>query len=793
MSYTKYGYFDHDHREFVICTPNTPAPWINYLMGQDLQAFISQGAGGTGWFREPVHGRLTRYRFNGLPVDSPGFYLYIRDGETLWNPSFYPVMTELDSYECRHAPGITRFLSSKNGVSAEVRYFISPDDNVMIWDVALTNQTRADKHLTLDTYLEFSLHGYAKDTEAFLVCGNQYRAWFDRTVNGVMVDYFAWESPFFGQSIFAATQNVQGFDVDRDRFIGAGRTEANPIGLERGLAGSELRNGGRYSCGVLENTFVIPPGETRRIAYLHAVSENMADSRKLVRKYQSPEVIDRACARVRRQWDETLSTAQVATPVPELNAMLNTWFPYNCRVTYNVSRSISSRHTGSGDALRFRDSMQDTMPAVTFFPQEARARILRLYGTMLASGKTVTGVNPQTLQTNDIAWTRIDGALWGVFTVYRYLAETGDYALLDEVVPYYDAGEGTILDHLLRGMRFIGEHDGGQGLPLIFDVDWNDMLTLFSSAYRDVQSVMVAEQFIYAARLLLEILSVQEQPTEHSWLDGKIRQYTTVLNSDACWDGAWFKRLLMDGMVMGSRSNNEGQIFLNAQSWAVIAGTLDSDKTRQAMDSASRQLATEYGIRLFTPPFTKMLDNTTRFNCNAPGAGENGGIFLHANTWAVMAEALLGNAERAWAYYSSILPPMLAKDPDRYGNEPYAFSSWVYGPDHEQFGRGQLSWLTGGASWMHTVGWEYILGVRPTLAGIVISPCTPPDWKSYRVCRHIRGCRYEIEVCNPHGLLPHSGISIEVGGKVLPGNVLPYASEDVCRVRVTIGNPHTPA
>ncbi len=789
MSYTKYGYFDHDHREFVICNPNTPAPWINYLMGKDLQAFISQGAGGTGWFREPVHGRLTRYRFNGLPVDSPGFYLYIRDGETVWNPSFYPVMTELDRFECRHAPGSTRFLATKNGVRADVRYFIPPDDNVMIWDVTLTNETDAAKHLTLNTYVEFSLHGYEKDTEAFLVCGNQYRAWFDRAVNGVMLDYFAWEAPFFGKSIFAATQKVQGFDVDRDIFIGAGRTEANPLGLEHGLAGSELRDGGRYSCGVLENTLVIPPGETRRIAYLHAVSEQMTESRKLIRKYQRPAAIDRAYARVRQQWDETLSAAQVTTPVPELNAMLNTWFPVNCTVTNKVSRSISSRHTGSGDALRFRDSMQDAMPAVTFFPEFARARILKLYQTMLASGKTVTGVNPQTMQTTDMAWTRIDAALWGVFTVYRYLAETDDFTLLDEVVPYYDTGEGTILDHILRGMRFIGEHDGGQGLPLIFDVDWNDMLTLFSSAYRDVQSVMVAEQFIYAARLLIEMLTVAKQPVEQSWLGEKIRHYTTVLNSDACWDGAWFKRLLMDGMVMGSRSNKEAKIFLNAQSWAVIAGTLDSVKTHRAMDSANRKLATEYGIRLFTPPFTTMLDRKTPFNSNAPGAGENGGIFLHANTWAVMAEALLGNDERAWAYYSAILPPMLAKDPDRYGNEPYAFSSWVYGPDHEQFGRGQLAWLTGGASWMHTVGWEYILGVRPTLTGIVISPCTPRDWKSYQVCRRIRGCRYEIEVRNPHGLPSTSGISIAVDGVVQPTNVLPYSFKSVCRVVVTIGPP----
>lgn len=785
-SYSKYGRFDERSREFVITDPRTPAPWINYLMGRDLHAFISQGAGGTAWFREPAHGRLTRYRFNGLPVDSPGFYLYIKDGAQVWNPSYFPVMARLDQYECRHAPGVTRFVSAKNGVAAEVRYFIPPEDSIMIWDATLTNNTRATKRLQLYTYVEFSLHGVFKDTEAFLVCGNQYRAYFDRAANGIVVDYFAWEAPFMGKSIFASTRKTRRFDVDRNVFVGAGRSEANPVGLERGLSNSELRDGGRYSCGVLENELVIPPGATRRIAYLHAVTENLAASRRLVRKYSAPAAVDRARARLRRHWETTLSAAQVATPDPALNALLNTWFPYNCRVTFNISRSISSRHTGGGDALRFRDSMQDTMPAVTFFPQAARAKILKIYRTMLASGKTVCGVNPQTMLTDDTKWTRIDGALWGVFTVYRYLAETGDYALLDEVVPYYDKGRGTILDHLLRGMRFIGDHDGGCGLPKIFDVDWNDMLTLFSRAYRDVQSVMVAEQFIYAARLLIEILDAVRRPAARPWLERKIHRYTAVLNSSACWDGAWFKRLLMKDRVMGSRRNREGKIFLNAQSWAVIAGELDPAKTRQAMDSVRARLATECGIRLFAPPFTKMLDNRTPFHCNTPGAGENGGIFLHANTWAVIAEALLGNAGRAWEYYRSILPSALSgRDPDRYANEPYVFSSWVYGPDHERFGNGQLAWLTGGASWMHTVGLEYILGVRPTLKGIVFSPCVPGHWKSYALRRRLRGCMYDVVVNNPRGPAA-GGVRVVADGRTLPGNMLSYSSARSCRVTVTI-------
>lgn len=782
----RYGKFDEARREYVITRPDTPAPWVNYLMGRDLYAIVSQTAGGLAFYKEPAEGRLTRYRFNGLPVDSPGFYLYIQDGRTTWSPSFRPVCAPLDRFECRHGLGYTRFDSESHGVRAEMTYLIPPDDNVFLWSIRLTNTSSEPRRLKITTYVEFSLHGFMKDTLAYSVCGNQWRLWFDKRLNGIRSKYFAFEGIFHGQCIFASNRPVRAFDVDRDRFIGPGRTEVNPLGIEKGLGNSEVPDGGRHACGALQNVVTLKPGETRHVLYRYAVSERFSKSEGILKRYRTEADVDRALERIRLLWDTALAASQVRTPDAGLNALLNTWFPYNGRVTFKLSRSISTRHTGAGEAMRFRDSMQDAMLAVTFFPREARAKILKLYRTMLASGKTVTGVNPETMLTTDTEWTRIDGALWGVFTVYRYLAETGDYPMLDEIVPYYDKGTGTILDHLLRGMRFIGGHDGGQGLPKIFNVDWNDMLVLFSRAYRDVQSVMVAEQFIYAARLLLEILNAVRRPTAGRWLEQKVHDYTSVLNSRTCWDGRWFKRLLMHDMVMGSHSSREGKIFLNTQSWAAIAGTLDSAKTRQGMDSAREHLATKYGFRLFAPAFTKMLDNRTPFDCNTPGAGENGGIFLHANTWAVMAEALLGNAERAWEYYRSILPCVLSRqNPDRYANEPYAFSSWIYGPDHERFGAGQLSWLTGGASWMHTVGMEYILGVRPTLNGIVFAPRTPANWKTYSVRRQLRNCLYEIEVRNPKGLVP-TGVQVVADGKVIAGDVLPWSDKNSCRVTVTI-------
>jgi cellobiose phosphorylase len=376
--------------------------------------------------------------------------------------------------------------------------------------------------------------------------------------------------------------------------------------------------------------------------------------------------------------------------------------------------------------------------------------------------------------------------VWGIFTVYQYLAETGDFAFLDEVVPYLDGGEGTAFEHLVRSMYFIATHQGKDGLPSLFSVDWNDFLQIFTVSYTGGQSVMVAQQFIYAARLLTEIAAQCGRTAEIAFLQPAIEHFTAVLESDACWDGAWYRRLLGDDLVMGSKENADAQIFLNTQSWAVIAGTLDAGKVRMAMDAAYERLNTPSGLRLFAPPFHLMPDGKTRVPANTPGAGENGGIFLHANTWAIMAEALLGRGDRAWEYFSQILPVNLsARNADRYQNEPYAFSSWVYGPDHERYGTGQLSWLTGGVAWMYTVGWQYILGIRPTLQGLQIAPCIPSSWSGFTVQRQWRGTRYDITVENPHGI--SSGrIELLVDGVAYPGDTLPPTDKAQVRVRATI-------
>jgi cellobiose phosphorylase len=401
----------------------------------------------------------------------------------------------------------------------------------------------------------------------------------------------------------------------------------------------------------------------------------------------------------------------------------------------------------------------------------------------------VTEIDPATFTSPNPRHTRSDAIVWGVFTLHKYVVETGDTRILDTILPYYDEGEGTVLEHLVRGMRFVGENTGANGLPKMFDCDWNDMLQVFSNARQGGETVMVAEQFIYAARLLIEMLRHAGAADAIPFLETKSKDFTAVLASDVCWDGDWFKRLLYPDAVLGSRNNPEGKLFLNTQSWAAFAGTLPAEKVRKAMDKVSKMLDTDCGIRLFTPPFTTMMDGVTRFHTNTPGAGENGGLFLHANTWAIIAEAMLGNQRLAWKYFSQILPNNLsARDPEHYGREPYAFASWVYGPDHAAFGHAALTWLTGGAAWTYIAGTEYILGIRPTLDGLLISPCVPPEWGEFKVSREVRGSMYHITVHNPDRI---SGgrVSLTVDGKPMEGNLVPYAPPgNTVAIQARIGN-----
>ena len=773
----KYGYFDPDNREYVITSPYTPKAWINYLGGVgDLDAFISNRAGGTVWYKQPHTGRLTRYQYTALPEDRPGFYLYIRtpDG-TVWNPSCTPSCTPVDRYECRHGMYYTKFDSEKNGLRAQVKYFIPYSDPVLLWDVVFTNDTERELTFSAYPYLDFSMRDYLKDALYYHFCGNQMTGKFSAEHHALMLDYFAFEAQHPGYTLFNASKQFDSYDMRRDTFIGRCRSESNPGALDSGnLSNSAVPGGGFPICGVFRLDFKLAPGQTERVIVKLAARRKLEDAAALLRKYDDFAAVDAASAEFEAWWDAILAKNQVRTPEKGLNEMLNAWFPKNVKTTMRCGRSISHRHTGSGTSKKFRDTMQDIMSGALFFPEETKENILLLMHSVRENGQIVANIDPGTLKCSNPKHFRCDSVVWGVFTVAKYIAENGDRELLNTKVADYEGNEATVLELLLRAMRFTGTHTGSHGLPKLFDCDWNDGLVIISAIHHDGESIMVGMQYIVAAKILIGMLDEADHAGDIAFLEQKIKDFSKILDSDAVWDGAWYRRILFPDAVMGSSQNEEGALFLNTQTWAALAGTLDPEHVAKGLDSVHETLNTEYGIQLSLPPFTKLMDGN-RYCGNSPGAGENAGLFYHANIWAIIAEALRGNSDRAWEYFRNVRPDCrTARDPDLYEREPYAFASWLYGPSNGSCGKAALSHLTGGASWIYRAATEYLLGIRPEIGGLRIAPCIPSDWDGYTVERTLAGAFYHIEVRNPrHKTGPD--VKISVDGVPVEGSLIPRA------------------
>lgn len=773
----KYGYFDSEKREYVVTSPYTPKAWINYLGGVgDLDAFVSNRAGGTVWYKQPHTGRLTRYQYTALPEDRSGFYLYIRTADgTVWNPSCAPTCTPPDRYECRHGMYYTIFDSEKDGLRARVKYFIPYGDPVMLWDLRLTNRTEKKQKFSVFPYLDFSMRDHVKDALHYHFCGNQMTGEYDAENHALMLEYFAFEAQHPGYTLFNATKPFVSFDMRRDTFIGRCRSESNPEALETGiLSGSEVTGAGFPICGAFRLDFELEPGASERVVVKLAAKRKREDAAALLRKYDDFSAVDAAAAEFERWWNGILEKNQVRTPEKGLDEMLNAWFPKNIKTTMRCGRSISQRHTGCGTSKHFRDTMQDIMSGALFFPGETRENILLLMHSVRGDGRIVYNIDPVTLKSSMPDHMRCDSVVWGVFTVAKYIAETGDAELLNTEVADYEGKRATVLELLLRAMKFTGSETGCHGLPKLFDCDWNDMLVIISAIHHDGESVMVGMQYIAAAKILIGMLDAEKHAGEIRFLERKIAEFSHALDSEDVWDGAWYRRILFPDAVMGSARNDEGAIFLNTQSWAALAGTLDPKHVGQGMDAVHEKLNSKYGIQLQLPPFTRLMDGT-RFCGNAPGAGENAGLFYHANVWAIIAEALLGHSERAWEYFRNIRPDCRsAEDADLYEREPYAFASWVYGPRNANCGKAALSHLTGGASWIYFAATEYLLGIRPEIGGLRIAPCIPAEWDGYSVERILAGARYRIRVRNPrHKSGPE--VRIEVDGVPIEGALIPRA------------------
>ncbi|MEI7881118.1 MAG: hypothetical protein WCI95_09615 [bacterium] len=741
-----FGHFDDAAREYVVTEPLPPQPWINYLGNTRLSAFISQQAGGLAWHIEPQQRRLTRYHWLPAPQDRPGFYVYVRDRSTgeLWNPHFAPTCQPLDHYECRHGLGYTQFIGERGGIRVSVRYFIPPGDDVMVWDVTVENTGSVVQSLTLASYVEFGILEFMREM-FWCYLKNHIGFTYDRSENWIKYDYHAFEAPFTPAIFMSCTRPVDGFECSREAFCGRGGSLERP-GLA--LGGSELPGGG-HGCGTLGVNLELTPAGRERFAYIIGVADNWEKAKTVKGKFTDSEAVDRSFADLEKYWGRKTRVFQVDSGNPDFDRMVNTWAPLNCQITLERTRDLSTDHIGV-DGMRFRDTMQDALAVANFDPDFARDRIRLILASQSCDGSGNFAFYPYApkLKVN-LEPLRCDNTVWPIMTIANLVNETGDLTFFEERIPFRDGGDATVYEHVRLGLELIWKRRGPHGLPTLFDADWNDGLAVFRDP--GAESVMLGMQLVYAAKLFRDYADRMERTADVAWCDRVAGELTGILNSDAVWDGQWYRRLLLsNGQYVGTAARPEGQIYLEPQAWAVMSGVGDFEQRGlTAMDAVRERLNTSRGLMICAPPYTGIPTPADPLVGNAPGTGENGSIFCHANTWAVIAECLLGRGDRAGEYFRKLLPSVAAEEvgQEHWGREPYVFTSTVIGPAQgKDFGRAGISWLTGTASWAYIAATQYILGIRLTLEGLQMCPCLPSDWHDVNVVRRFRGQEYTINL-----------------------------------------------
>ncbi len=811
----RYGYFDDENREYVITRPDTPLPWINYLGSQAYFGLISNTAGGYSFYRDARLRRITRYRYNNVPFDAGGRYLYVRDAAAgaFWSPSWMPTRTDLDAYTCRHGMGYTVISSSKDGVDVETRYFVPLDEDLEIWQVTVTNRRDAPADLSLFSSVEFCLWDAWDDATNFQRNFNIGQVEIEDEVIYHKTEYRERRDHF---AYFACSEPLAGFDTQREDFLGAYRGWDDPVVVERGAsANSEAL--GWAPIGSHHVKLSLAPGASQQIIFVLGYQENPRDAKfdppgsqrinkttvkPIIARYLQPDVVDAAFAALQRYWDGILGVYQVQTPDIHTDRMVNVWNAYQCMVTFNMSRSASFFESGIGRGLGFRDSNQDLLGFVHQVPERARERTLDLAATQLEDGGAYHQYQPLTKRGNDAVGGGFnDDPAWLILGVAAYLKETGDWSILDEPVPY-DNRPGTetpLYEHLQRSYRFTLDHLGPHGLPLIGRADWNDCLNLniFSDEPGQsfqvaplkmdgtvAESVFIGGLFSLAARELADIAEARGLGDEAAtYRTAAEKMEVTVWEHG--WDGAWFRRAYdAFGEALGSKDNDEGQIFIEPQGICIMAGMgVEDGRAALTLDSVRERLATEHGILLQQPAFSAYQVRLGEISSYPPGFKENASIFCHTNPWIMMAEAIIGRGDQAFDYYARINPSAREEISDLHRCEPYVYAQTIAGRDTPKHGEAKNSWLTGTAAWNYIAITQWILGIRPTYEGLEIAPVIPTSWTGFTATRVFRGCTYRIAV---ERLGSGNGVSLVVDGVPIAGTVVPMPPEGTEAVQVEV-------
>jgi cellobiose phosphorylase len=811
----KYGYFDDNSKEYVINKPDTPLPWINYIGFNKYFGIISNTAGGYSFYQDARLRRLTRYRYNNVPADMGGRYIYIKDNNTVWNPGWKPVCTPLDEYTCRHGLGYTAIKGKKNGVEAEVTYFVPPEENMEIWNLALVNDTDKNKDITIFSFVEFCLWDAMDDMTNFqrnLNTGEvevENETIFHKTEYRERRNHYAY---------FTCSQKINGFDTSRDAFIGSYNGFANPVAVERGECTNSIVNGW-YPAGVHQVNIALEPGQKKNLHFILGYMENKENEKfsapdvinkelfySKMKIYKNSRVIDKSFKNLKKYWDELLDRFNVETENEHVNRMVNIWNQYQCMVTFNISRSASLFESGIGRGIGYRDTNQDLLGFVHMVPERSRRRILDIAGVQLSDGSCYHQYQPLTGKGNkDVGSGFNDDPLWLIVSTCSYIKETGDYSILKEAVGYPDVDDSraNLLEHLFLSIEYTLKNLGPHKLPLIGHADWNDCLNLncFSKypgqsfqTYGDksggvAESVMIAGLFLYACREFIQLLRRFNQDKRIKELEKHYEQMKSAVEKYG-WDGEWFLRAYdYYGDKVGSKECREGKIFIESQGWCIMGGVgLENEMARKALNSVEKYLATPDGIVMNQPAFSRYYLNLGEISSYPPGYKENAGIFCHNNPWISIAETMLGNGNKALDYYLRICPGTKEKVIDVYRCEPYCYAQMIAGHDAPSAGEAKNSWLTGTAAWCFVNISQAILGIKPGYDGLLIDPCIPEDWKEYKVKRSFRGVKYNITIKNPERV--SSGIkSISVDGKSIKGNIIPLSKgKKEIQVNVILGS-----
>jgi len=782
----KYGYFDDAKKEYVITQPDTPRSWSNYLGSTDYGAIITNNAGGYSFFHSSAQGRFLRLRFNAVPLDQPGRYIYFhdRDNKDFWSASWQPVGKSLKEYksECRHGSAYTIIKSEYSGIASETLYFVPLGKNYECWQVKLSNLSKKKRSLRAFTFVEFASNWNAMDDMNNL----QYAQYIIKTsvIDGIIDHgsnvYIPPQPENFQEKdqgrhsfIGIAGAKVTGYDTDRDKFIGLYRTYANPISVEKGECGNTLAEGDN-GCGSLQTDIELDAGETKEFVVVLGIGEAGIDGKKAIDIYKDKSVLKKEFAELKNYWHTRIEGLTAQTPDPAFNSMINMWNPFNNLITYAWSRAASLVYSGERDGLGYRDTVQDMIGVLHNIPREAGERLELMITGQASTGGAMPVVKPFAHQPGneklpDESEYRSDDCLWLFNTVPAFVKETGDTDFYNKVLPYSDKGKHTVVGHLRRAIEFNLERSGAHGLPCGLAADWNDCLVLGQKG----ETVFVAFQLRFALKTYIDINEMLKKPQEVEWAKKQLSKLDENIEKYA-WDGDWYLRAYRhDGLKFGSKENDEGSIFLNPQSWAVLSEHATDDRAKLIMAQIDKYLATKYGIALLDPPYEKTEHSVVKAPLFNKGMKENAAIFCHTQGWAVMARAMLGDGNKAYQYYRSYLPSAYNDKAEIRETEPYVYAQTTNSKYNMRFGSSRNPWLSGTTTWAYYAAAQYILGIRPDYNGLIIDPCIPSEWKEFSAERIFRGRKIRIHVSNPRG--KQKGVTkLVLNGINMKGNQIPF-------------------